>query len=71
MRRVGLTVDACAHAIAHLDLASISPERAELLLGEFLITDEERARIAARLALGEKLAEIDEFVFKVRVPFAY
>lgn len=65
LRRVPLSVEACAKAIADVDTKVINPELAEMLLAEFVIPSEDLARIASRAAAGDKLADTDEFVFRL------
>ncbi len=67
LRRVALSPDECAAAIAAVDMARVPPDTADLLAAEFILADDDLAKIRARAAAGEKLADVDEFVLRVRL----
>ena len=68
-RRIGMDADAVIAAIEAMDMDKIPGEKAELLRNDFLPEPDEIKLIAARLDAGQKVAPLDQMLFKLsKVP---
>jgi len=70
-RRIGLDIEGVIDAIEKMDMEKIPAEKAELLRNEFIPTPEETSAIKARIEKNEKIAPLDDMLFKLsQVPRA-
>lgn len=66
LRRISLKVEACVAAVDKFDSDAVDPELAEVLLADFLPTDEELVLLKAHVSAGNKLNVLDEYLYEVR-----